>query len=333
MSTRRRSSGLRTDRVRRFLNGLAGLALLSVSLSAQAFPDRPIRIVLGFAPGGGSDILTRAIVPAMGQALGQQLVIDYKPGAGGNIAMDAVAKAAPDGYTLLMGTPGLATNASLYASLPFDPQKAFVAVGLVGTVQNVLVVNPAVPAKTVEEFVAWVKQRPDGVDFASPGAGTSLHLAAELFRSATGLRMTHVPYQGGAQAMNDVIGGQVPMMFNVLASALPQIAAGKLRALAVTAANRAPALPQVPTMVEAGVPGYTAFTWNGLAAPAGTPQPIVDQLNRALNAALQTAEVRERLAAIGQDPAPGTPADFARLIREETVKWQKVIRDSGLKAQ
>jgi tripartite-type tricarboxylate transporter receptor subunit TctC len=312
---------------------LAMAIMAAAPAMAQTYPDRPVRIVLGFAPGGGADLLIRAVAPALEKQLGQPIVIDYKTGAGGNLAMDAVAKARPDGYTLLMGTPGLATNGALYGSLPFDPAKDFAPIGMIGSVQNVLVVSTELPVATVREFVAYLKQRPGQANFATPGNGTSLHLAAELFKSLAGVDAVHVPYRGGGEALTSVVSAQTQFMFNVLPSALPMIKAGKVKALAVTGTARAAVLPEVPTMIEAGVPGFVASTWNGLLAPAGTPPMIVARLNDALVRALKTPEVTERLAALGQDPVTSTPEEFGAFIRDETVKWQKVISTAGLKAQ
>jgi len=311
----------------------AALALLPGIAFAQAYPDKPIRIIHGFAAGGGADLLLRTILPALSENLGQQVVVEYRPGAGGNLAMEAVARAAPDGYTLLMGTPGLATNASLYASLPFDAQKDFAPISLIGSVQNVLIVNNDVPARNVQELIALAKAKPGKLNFASSGTGTSLHLAAELFKVSTGTDIVHIPYKGGAQAMTDVMGGQAEMMWNVLPSALPQIKAGKVRALAVTGRTRSEALPDVPTMQEAGVPGYTAITWNGILAPAGTPRPIIARLNAAIVKALQSPDMKAKYAAIGNDVAYDTPEEFAAFIAEETSRWSSVIRTSGIKPQ
>ncbi|MEA2854460.1 MAG: hypothetical protein QOE02_4481 [Rhodospirillaceae bacterium] len=255
----------------RWLSILAGLALVPAA-EAQTYPDKPIKVVNGFGAGGGTDLLLRTILPKLGEILGQQLIIDYRPAAGGNLAMDIVAKAPPDGYTLLMGSPGLATNPFLYRDLGWDAKKDFAPISLLGTVQNVLVVNPALPVKSVAELVALAKKQPGALNFASPGAGTSLHLAAELFKEAEGIDIVHVPYKGGGQAMNDVLAGKPEMMFQVVGAALPYIQSGKLRALAVTGTERSSVLPDVPTMVEAGVPNYSAYTWNGLLAPAGTPR-------------------------------------------------------------
>ena len=309
------------------------LLAMALPVSAQTYPDKPIKIYHGFAAGGGADLLLRTLLPQLSENLGQQVVIEYRPGAGGNIAMEAVARAAPDGYTLLMGTPGLAINPSLYANLPFDPLKDFAPVSLIGTVQNVLIVNPAVSAKDVRELIALAKAKPGKLNFASSGTGTSLHLAGELFKVSTGVDIVHIPYKGGAQAMTDVISGQAEMMWNVLPSALPQIKAGTVKALAVTGKVRSDALPDVPTMREAGVTDYTAITWNGILAPANTPKAIIAKLNDAIVKALQTPEMRGKYAAIGQDLAWSTPEEFAAFIAEESARWSKTIRTAGIKPQ
>lgn len=299
---------------------------------AQTYPDRPVTIVHGFAAGGGADLLVRAIQPKAIEFLGQQIIIDYKTGAGGNIAMETVARARPDGYTLLLGTPGLAINPPLYKNLSFDPLKDFTPIALVGVVQNVLVVNQSVPAKTVQELIALLHQRPGKLNFASSGYGTSLHLAGELFKTSTNTDMVHVAYKGSGQAINDVMAGQVEMMFNVLPSTLPFIRDGRLRALAVTGASRSPSLPDVPTMIEAGVPGYTATTWNGILAPANTPRPIIDRLNKVFVQAVQSKDVLDAFAKIGQDPLTSTPEEFSGFLQEESKKWARVIEKAEIKS-
>jgi tripartite-type tricarboxylate transporter receptor subunit TctC len=310
-----------------------GLLLMLATASAAAWPDKPLRIVLGFAAGGGADIFLRAVLPKFSENLGQQIVVDYRTGAGGNLAMEAVAKAAPDGYTLLMGTPGLATNPSLYANLSFDPLKDLAPISLIGSVPNALIATPSLAADSVRELIALAKAQPGRLNYASPGSGTSLHLAAELFRISAGLDMQHIPYKGGAQAQADVMGGQAQIMFNVLPSALPQIKAGKLKVLAVTGKARSEALPEVPTMIEAGLAGYSATTWNGILVTGGTPKENVVKLNEALVRAMKTPEMKAVLAKIGQDPLWSTPEEFAAFLREETEKWRKVIQATGLKAQ
>ena len=311
---------------------IAGLAV-AWSGSALAWPDKPPRVLHGFAPGGGADILLRSILPKFSEYLGQQVIVDYRVGAGGNLAMEAVAKAAPDGLTLLMGTPGLATNAALYGTLPFDPLKDFAPISLIGSVPNALIVPPTLPVNSVAELVAMAKASPGKLNYASSGVGTSLHLAAELFLLTAGINLQHVPYKGGGQAQTDVMGGQAQAMFNVLPSALPQIRAGKLKVLATTGKTRSPALPDVPTMMEAGVAGYSATTWNGILAPAGTPKDYVARLNDALVRTMKAPETREALAKLGQDPLWSTPEEFAAFIVEETEKWRKVIQATGLKAK
>ena len=301
--------------------------------SALSFPDKPIRIVNGFAAGGGSDILLRALLPAFSEKLGQPLVVDYRVGAGGNVAIEAVTKAAPDGYTLLMGFAGLATAPFLNAKLAFDPIKDLAPVTLVGVVPNVLMVHPAVPVKSVRDFVAYARANPGKLNFTSPGAGTTQHLVGELFKLAAGIDMVHIPYKGGGQAQADVVGGQAQSLFNVVPTALPMIRADKLRAIAVTGQTRSEALPEVPTMIEAGYPGVTAVTWNGILAPAGTPREIVARLNAAMVSVLRTAEMKEQLAKLGQEVAWSTPDEFAQFLRDETEKWRKVIAEAGLKAQ
>lgn len=321
-------------RRRQLLQSGLALALGAAGMPAHAaWPEKPIRIILGFAPGGGSDILLRAFTPALADALGQAVVVENRAGAGGNIAMQAVAQAAPDGYTLLMGSPGLATNSSLYSNLGFDPLRDFAPVSLVGSVQNVLIVRPTLQVNSVAELIAHARANPGRLNYASPGTGTSLHLAGELFKVTTGVRMEHVPYKGGAQALNDVMSGQVDLMFNVLPSALPQIKAGNVKALAVTGAQRSPALPDRSTMIEAGVPGYTAVTWNGIVAPAGTPREVVARLNEAIVKVLRTPEMVQKFAAIGQDVLVSTPEEFATFLREETTKWRRTIESAGIKPQ
>lgn len=309
------------------------LTMLPLSAWGQAYPDKPIKIYHGFAAGGGADLLLRTILPRLSENLGQQVIVEYRPGAGGNIAMEAVARAAPDGYTLLMGTPGLAINPSLYKNLSFDPRRDFAPISLIGFVSNVLIVNPALPANDVKQLIALAKAKPGQLNFASSGLGTSLHLAGELFKVSAGVDIVHIPYKGGAQAMTDVIGGQAEMMWNVLPSALPQIKAGTVRALAVTGKARSNTLPDVPTMQEAGLADYSAITWNGILAPAGTPKAIITRLNEAIVKALQSPDMKAKYAANGTELIWSTPDEFAAFIGEETVRWSRVIQAADIRPQ
>ena len=335
-AARGQTQGGREMRTLRWLSIVVGVLVaagVATPSLAQTYPDKPIRVVNPFSAGGGTDILLRTLLPKLGEILGQQLIIDYRPAAGGNLAMDTVAKAAPDGYTLLMGSPGLAVNPSLYKEISFNPAKDFAPISLIGTVQNVLLVHPSVPAKTVAELIALAKKEPGKLNFASPGAGSSLHMAAELFKERAGIDIVHVPYKGGAQAVNDVLAGKPEMMFNVLPAGLPYVQSGKLRALAVTGTKRASVLPDVPTMEEAGVANYVAYTWNGLLAPTGTPKPIIDRLNAAIRQAMDDPSVKEGYARIGQDQAVSTPEEFAKLIADETVKWAAVVKAANIEKQ
>ena len=316
--------------VRALLFGL--VAALPLQAGAQNYPTKPIRLVVPFPAGGTTDLLARAMAQKLSEALGQQFVVDNRPGAGGNIGSDNVAKSPPDGYTLLMGTVGMhAINPSLYAKMPYDHVKDFAPIVLVAGVPNVLVVNPGVPIKSVAELIKAAKDQPGSINFASSGNGTSIHLSGELFKSLTGVQMAHVPYKGSAPALTDLLGGQVQIMFDNLPSALPHIKAGKLRAIAVTSAKRAPVLPDLPTIAESGVPGFEASSWFGLLAPAGTSRDIVTRINAEANKALQSAEMKEKLLAQGAEAAGNSPEHFADYIRSETTKWAKVVKDSGAK--
>ncbi len=317
--------------VQRWIVG-ALLVLLASGAWAQAYPTKPIRLVVPFPPGGATDILARNVAQKLTEAWGQQVIVDNRPGAGGNIGSELVAKSAPDGYTLEMGTVGThAINASLYAKMPYDHVKDFVPVILVAGVPNVLVVNPSVPVNSVAELISYAKANPGKLNFASSGNGTSIHLSGELFKVMAGVQITHIPYKGSAPAMQDLLGGQVQLMFDNLPPSLPQIKAGKLKALAVTSATRAAALPDVPTMAEAGLPGFEASSWFGVLAPAGTPPAIVAKLNAEIGKWLASPEAKEKLLALGANAAGGTPEDFAKHIQAETAKWAKVVKESGAK--
>jgi tripartite-type tricarboxylate transporter receptor subunit TctC len=316
-----------------FLLGVSAFALAAIAgAQAPAYPTKPIRLVVPFPAGGATDILAREVAKHLTDAWGQSVVVDNRPGAGGNIGSELVAKAAPDGYTLEMGTVGThAINASLYSKMPYDHVKDFVPVILVAGVPNVLEVNPALPVNSVQELIAYAKANPGKLNFASSGSGTSIHLSGELFKVMAGVQMTHVPYKGSAPALQDLIGGQVQLMFDNLPPSLPQIKAGKLRALAVTSAGRAPALPDTPTVAEAGLPGFEASSWFGVLAPAGTPPEIVNKLNAEIAKWLASPGAKEKLANVGANIAGGTPEDFARHIQAETTKWAKVVKESGAK--
>ena len=302
---------------------------------AQApYPGKPVRIVVPFPAGGTTDILARAVAQKLTETGGQPVLVDNRPGAGGNIGAELVAKSAPDGYTLLMGTVGThAINPGLYAKMPYDHQRDFAPVILVAGVPNVLVVNPAVPVNSVQELIAYAKANPGKLNFASSGSGTSIHLSGELFKTMSGVQMTHIPYKGSSPALTDLLGGQVQLMFDNLPSALPHIRAGKLRALAVTSAQRAPALPDVPTVAEAGLPGFEASSWFGLLAPAGTPKDIIAKLNAEVAKWLATPEARDKLTVQGANAVGNSPEEFTQFIAAETIKWQKVIKDSGAKVE
>ena len=308
------------------------LVTVAVGAWAQSYPTKPIRIVVPFPGGGATDLLARAAAQKLTEAWGQPVVVDNRPGAGGNIGTELVARAAPDGYTLEMGTVGThAINASLYAKMPYDHVKDFAPVILVAGVPNVLVVNPALPVTSVQELISYAKANPGKLNFASSGSGTSIHLSGELFKVMAGVQMTHIPYKGSAPALADLIGGQVQLMFDNLPPSLPQIKAGKLRALAVTSVTRAPALPDVPTVAESGLPGFEASSWFGILAPAGTPPDIIARLNAEIGKWLASPEAKEKLLALGANAAGGSPEDFAKHIAAETAKWQKVVKESGAK--
>jgi tripartite-type tricarboxylate transporter receptor subunit TctC len=316
----------------------AALALLALApVQAQTWPAKPVRIIVPFPPGGTTDIVARAIGVELQRMWQQPVIIENRAGAGGNIGADAVAKSAPDGYTLLMGTVGThAINQALFAQsgskMPFDPAKDFVPVTLVAGVPNVMVINPKLPVNTVAEFIAYAKARPGQLNMASSGNGTSIHLTGELFKTVTGTYMVHFPYRGSAPAVTDLIAGNMNVMFDNLPSALPHIKSGRLKALAVTSRTRSPALPNVPTVEEAaGLKGFDASSWFGLFAPAGTPRPIVDKVQADVAKALSQPEVRERFVAQGADPGGNTPDQFAAFIRAETDKWTRVVKFSNAK--
>jgi tripartite-type tricarboxylate transporter receptor subunit TctC len=309
------------------------LALSAAVARAGGFPEKPVHFIVGFTPGGPSDIIARALGQKLSERWPQQVVIENRPGAGGNIAAEAVARSAPDGHTWLLGNNSiLATNQSLYRALPFDPQRDFAPVALVAIQPNILVVNPAVPANTVKELIALAKSRPGQLNYASSGAGAAAHLAAALFCAMAGVDMVHVPYKGAQPALTDVIAGQAQVMFATSASAIPYIKAGRLRALAVTTSRRSSGVPDLPTVSEAGLPGFEATTWHGVVVPHATPAPLVARLNAEILQALRSRDLRERLESLGAELAAGSPQDFADYIAREIPKWAKVVQDSGARA-
>ena len=315
----------------------AGLSLPGFAFAQAAWPNKPIRIVVPFAPGGTTDILARTLAPELSKVLGQPVVVDNRAGAGGNIGADLVAKSPNDGYTLLMGTVGThGINKSLYAKLPYDPQKDFAPITLVAGVPNVMVMNTKraqeLGIKSVADFVKYAKANPGKLNMASSGNGTSIHLAGELFKSRTGVFMTHIPYRGSGPAITDLLVGAVDVMFDNLPSAMPHIQSGGLKAFAVTSAVRSSALPDTPTVAEAGaLAGFEASSWFGLLAPAGTPPEVVNRLQQETAKALNLPAVKERLVAQGAIPSGNTPQDFSKLIEAEIAKWAPVVKASGAK--
>ena len=310
---------------------IVGAGLLGSSAAlAQAYPTKPVTIVVPFAAGGTTDILARIIGQALTTELGQSVVVDNRAGAGGNIGGALAAKAPADGYTLFMGTVGThAINASLYKKMPFDPVKDFAPLTRVANVPNLLVANPAQPFKTVKELIAYAKANPGKVNFGSSGNGSSIHLSGELFKSLAKVDMVHVPYKGSAPAVTDLLGNQIAIMFDNMPSAIQHVRSGKLVPIAVTTAKRSPELPNVPTIAEAGVPGYEATSWFGMFAPAGTPAPVVAQLNKAIVKVLNQPDVKKKINEQGAETYGETPEQFAAFIQAEAVKWGKVVKESG----
>ena len=321
------------------MNRVAVAALVALTgigaqcVLAQGYPSRTIRLVVPSSPGGGTDITGRILAHKLSEQLGQQVVVDNRAGAGTTIGNDIVAKSAPDGYTLLMGISTLAINPSMYSALPYDALRDFAPISQAVTVPNVLTVHPSVPAKTVKEFIALAKAKPGSITFGSAGLGTSPHLSGELFKTMAGIDMVHAPFKGSGQSVISLLAGEIGANFPSVPTAIPYIKAGRLRALGVTTVRRTPALPDVPGIAEAGLPGYEATQWFGVLAPAATPRAIVERLHQEISRALRAPDVKGRLNADGADVIASTPEEFAGYIKSETEKWAKVIKAAGIKPQ
>jgi len=313
---------------------IASMTCASMAAQAQTYPTKPVRVIVTFAPGGSSDTVTRLIGPRLSERLGQPIVIENRPGGGGSIGADAVAKSAPDGYTLVVGAQGgLALNTIFYPKLPYDPLKDFAPITLLITSPFVVSVNPAVmPVGSVAELIELLKTK-RGTPFASGGTGSGMHLAGELFKLMANLDMTHVPYKGNGPALTDLAGGQLPLAFTDLGSTTAFLKSGRVRALAVTSKQRTPLAPDIPSATEAGLPDWVAFGWFGLAAPAGTPRAVINRLNAETTAILRQSDVRERILATYNEPSPTTPEEFGNFIRAEIADWSKVIREAGVKIE
>jgi tripartite-type tricarboxylate transporter receptor subunit TctC len=332
----RRGARWRTAIMRRTFALLAALGLLAGSGAAlaQSYPERPITLVVPFAPGGSASIAARSVADKMSETLGQQIVIDNRGGAGGTIATRAVAKSAPDGYTLLVTTSAtVGTSPSLLENLGYDPRKDFAPIGLIAATPNLIAVHPSFPAHSLAEFIKIGREAATPIPYGSPGTGTLNHLTVELLAYRTGMKLAHVPYKGAGPALNDLLGGHIQVLISAIPNAHSHVVAGTIRALAVTGAKRSPLLPAVPTFAESGLPGYEVPLRWGLAAPAGTPHAIIEKLNGALNAALATDEVRARLAIEGAEPEPITPEDYAALIDREVAMWSDLVKAVGIKPE
>ena len=314
---------------------IAALALMLpfVSIAQTAYPNKPVRILVPFPPGGPADALARIVGDKLGQALGQPFVIENKPGAGGNIGMEQGAKAAPDGYTLTLAPTGNLTIApSLYAKLPYDPAKDYAPITVIATVPNLLIVHPSVPAKTLRELIALAKAKPGTLNYASPGNGSGPHLAGELLKSMAGIDIVHVPYNGVGPAMAGVLAGDVQLFFAQSSAALAHVKSGKVIALGVASPKRIVAAPELPTIAEAGLPGFEVISWYGLVAPAGTPAPIVERLQVEIAKALASSDVREKISTLGAEPLGNSPVEFATMQRAEAARWAKLARDANIHA-
>jgi tripartite-type tricarboxylate transporter receptor subunit TctC len=309
------------------------LALFASAAAAQGYPSKPVRLIIPFPPGGSNDIVGRMTAAQLSERLGQQVVVDNRPGAAGNIGTGIAASSAPDGYTLLIINTAYASNTSFYKKLPYDPAKSFVPVAMLGTGPAVLVVYPGLPVNSLQELIALAGAKPGQLNYASSGIGGFQPLAVELFKIQAGVNIVHVPYKGSGPANVDLIAGQAQVGLGSLIQFLPHIRGGKVKALAITGSKRSPVLPDVPTVAEAGVPGYEAANWWGILAPAGTPQPVMDRLHKELSAIVASAETKKRFDAEGAEPLPMSPAEFGKFIADETAKWARVVKEAGISAE
>jgi tripartite-type tricarboxylate transporter receptor subunit TctC len=320
--------------MRSFSTLAAACAFAATAIAADVYPSKPVRIVVPFPPGGPADVLARTVGDKLQATLGQPVVVDNRPGAGGNIGMELVAKAAPDGHTLALAPAGnLTVNPSLYRNVPYDVARDFAPVTVIAAVPNVLVINAQVPAKDLAELIAYAKANPGKLNFASPGAGSGAHLAGELLKSSAGIEMVHVPFNGIAPAVTAVVAGDVQVMFAGTSSAMPHVASGKLRALGVASPKRIASAPALPTLDESGLPGFDVTSWYSIVAPAGTPAAVIERLQREIAKALETPDVKTKLAGLGAEPVANTPSDFAGMIRVESAKWGKIVKDANIRPE
>ena len=311
----------------------AALLLLPCLALAQSYPARPVRIIVPFPPGGATDVMARVVAQKLNESWPQQAVVENKPGASGTLGSDLVAKSAPDGYTLLLQGTQHSINLSLYKQLPYDTLRDFAPVAYIAAAPFLLVVHPSVPANSVAELIAYIKARPGGANYGSSGVGGAAHLAGEIFKTSAGVQLTHIPYKGAAPAMADLLGGQVPMVFDPIPTSLTQVRSGRIKALAITSARRSALMPELPTVAESGLPGFDVAAWFGLYAPAATPKDIVAKLNADVNRVLQLPEVKEKFAALGAESLPMTPDQFALHLRAEIARFARAIRESGATAE